>query len=140
MRLFELVLTNNIFKFSNETYKQDIGTSMGSHPAPPFANIVMAKIDKSVWKIAKQSNNTKNAKLMFLNRFLDDLFSVFQGSTKLLHELWNKMNKIHPSVQFTMQHTKPTYDKDQCDCPSLKSIPFLESLYNKKWKKYSGPL
>ena len=45
-----------------------------------------------------------------LLRFVDDLFLFFEGKTKQLLILWNSMNKIHPSVEFTLEHT--TQDKE----------------------------
>ena len=128
IRLLEIVLSENIFEFADELYKQNIGTSMGSNPAPPFANNFMAKIDNKVRVIAKKLNETENISMESLNRFLDDLFSICFGSTKMLHKLWEEMNKIHPSVKFTMQHTTPEHEKieDRCDCEPLSSVPYLD--------------
>ena len=100
IRLLEIVLSENIFQFSEKYYKQNVGTSMGSHPAPSFANNFMAKIDKMIIKISQTME--ANVTLKFLKRFLDDLFTIFIGSTKQLHKLWKEMNKIQPSVQFSM--------------------------------------
>ena len=84
-----------------------MGTSIGSNPAPPFANIFMAKIDKEILRVAQKMKVEHNVTLEFLKRFLDDLFAIFIGSTKLLHKLWKENNKIHPSVNFTILHTTP---------------------------------
>ena len=64
-----------------------------------------------------------------LNRFLDDLFSIFIGTTKQLHKLWEMMNKIHPSVEFTMLHTTPENEgtEDHCQCEQLSSVPYLDT-------------
>ena len=109
LRLLEIVLSENIFEFADELYKQNVRTSMGTNPAPHFANNFMAKIDKKIWEIAKILQETENFTIKTLNRFLDDLISIFLGSTKSLHRLWEEMNKIHPSVKFTMQHTTPPW-------------------------------
>lgn len=39
------------------------------------------------------------------------------------------MNQIHPTLKFTMEHTTPEDEKeeDKCDCPTKKSIPFLDT-------------
>ena len=72
-----------------------------------------------------------------LNRFQDDLISIFLGSTKSLHRLWEEMNKIHPSVKFTMQHTTLPENKsneDHCGCKISSSVPYLDTpLTIKKW-------
>ena len=74
----ELVLKNNLFTFHDGTYRQEIGSAMGSNPAPDYADLFMArKIDPEI---------EKHEQIKFLKRFLDDLFLIFQGSTKELHE------------------------------------------------------
>ena len=40
----EIVLSKNIFEFSDKLYQQNVGTSKGTNPAPAFANF-LAKID-----------------------------------------------------------------------------------------------
>ena len=64
-----------------------------------------------------------------LLRFLEDLFSVFEGTTKQLHSLWQKMNKLHPSVKFTLQHTTPEKESpdDHCECERVTSVPYLDT-------------
>ena len=64
-----------------------------------------------------------------LFRFLDDLFLVFTGTTKQFHNLWKQMNKIHTSVEFTLQHTTPDKENpdDHCECEKLNSVPFLDT-------------
>ena len=75
--LLKLVLKNNLFEFNKQFYQQCIGASMGSRPAPPMANIFMARnLDQQILDIA-----AKFGKMDLLKRFLDDLFSIFVGST-----------------------------------------------------------
>ena len=64
-----------------------------------------------------------------LLRFLDDLFSVFEGTTKQLNSLWQKINTLHPSVKFTLQHTTPEKENsdDHCECERVASVPFLDT-------------
>jgi hypothetical protein len=63
---------------------------MGTNPAPPFANNFMAKVDKHILEIAKQLKETHNISMSSLNRFLDDLFSICLGSTKMF---WTSCGK-----------------------------------------------
>jgi hypothetical protein len=54
-RLLEIILQNSIFEFNKELYQQKVGTSMGTKPAPPYANIFMDKIiDKRILNIAEK--------------------------------------------------------------------------------------
>ena len=54
IRLLEIVLSENIFKFSDQLYKQNVGTSMGTQPAPAFANNFKAKNDIKIWDIIEE--------------------------------------------------------------------------------------
>ena len=72
---------------------------------------------------------TEDISIECLNRCLDDFFSIFLRTTKRLHKLWEMMNKIHPSVKFTMLHTTPDKEapEDHCECEPLSSVPFLDT-------------
>ena len=52
LRLLEILLENNYFKFNGEIYKQLIGAAMGSQPIPSYTNIFMArKVDSRISEI-----------------------------------------------------------------------------------------
>ena len=55
--LLELTLKYNIFEFNSELYLQLIGTAMGIRPAPSYANLFMAKIDKVAQDLASMSGD-----------------------------------------------------------------------------------
>ena len=127
VKFMKLILNNNLFVFHDGIYRQDIGGAMGSSPMPPYADNFMAKkIDDQIKNIATQFTGEA---LKLLKRFLDDLFLIFQGTTKQLHTLLSKINEIHPSIKFTMTHTSPKSEKtqDKCTCKPLTSIPFLDT-------------
>jgi hypothetical protein len=107
---------------------------MGVHPAPNYADIFMARnIDTKILEIIEKmkslSTKEKPIMLLLLKRFLDDLFFIFQGSTKQLHHLLKERNKIHSSIQFTMEHTTNDIEliEDKCDCAIKKSISYLDT-------------
>ena len=109
-------------------YRQEIGTSMGSKPAPDYSNIFMArKIDPFIKLIARKYTD-RNVDLKILKRFLDDIFTIFLGTTKNLHKFIEEINKIHPAIKFTMAHTSVLEEdiSDRCSCPPQNSIPFLD--------------
>ena len=95
---------------------------MGSKPVPKYANKFMATIDKKIRNLKEAEN------ISILKRFLDDYFSMFNGSTKELHALFVKMNSIHPTIKFTMNHTNIRDEpvERKCDCPEQYTIPFLD--------------
>ena len=127
-RMFEIVLEWNLFVFHEATYLQKVGVAMGVHPAPNYADIFMAKrIDNRIRELAEEMKNQNMQNLpllLLLKRFLDDIFLVFQGTTKQIHQLLDKINAIHKSIQFTMEHTsnKEENKADKCDCTPKQSI------------------
>ena len=130
MRLFKLVLENNILEFNAELYKQEIGAAMGSKPVPPYANIFMGKkIDPKILEIAAKFIKNGQVPMEYLKRFLDDYFSFWMGSSKDLHLFYEEINKIHQNIKFTIKHTYNNQEapEDRCDCIPEKSIPFLDT-------------
>ena len=133
-RMMEIILKWNLFEFHDATYLQKVGVAMGIHPAPDYSDIFMARnIDKYIFEILEkmrlESTLEKPIMLLLLKRFLDDLFFIFQGTTKQLHKLLQEINKIHSSIQFTMEHTTNEMEaiEDKCDCVNKKSVPFLDT-------------
>ena len=87
VRLLRLILENNIMEFNSELYKQEIGAPMGSKPVPPYANTFVArKIDHNILKIAEKYSKDGKLPMEYLKRFLDDLFSIWNGTSKELHQ------------------------------------------------------
>jgi hypothetical protein len=131
IRLLELILENNIFEFDDTLWKQLIGAAMGSRPIPPYANIFMArKVDIKIKEIAANFTFQEINPLQFLKRFLDDFISLWFGSPKQLHQLHEAINKIHPNIKITMNHTTPSKNIEtinNCDCTPQQSIPFLDT-------------
>ena len=137
--MLELVLKFNILEFDSKLYRQQIGTSMGSTPAPSYSNISMARrLDQKI-KNTLQKNTLGNTPLNLLKRFLDDIISIFYGSSKNIHKFLEEINKIHPAIKFTMQHTSiPGEDPNlRCSCPNKESIPFLDTLLTIKQGRVS---
>ena len=89
-------------------WRQLIGVAMGIRPAPSFANILLARrIDPKLEEQGiKYGADGKSAVLIF-NRFLDDMFKIFKGTKKELHNIIDEMNRIHPTLKLTINHTTP---------------------------------
>ena len=64
-----------------------------------------------------------------MKRFLDDLFKIFIGTTKQLHQLFTELNKLHETLKFTMEHTTVSdeTEEEKCECESKSSIQFLDT-------------
>ena len=131
VKLMNLIQKYNIFEFHDgQLWKQLIGVAMGTHPAPPFADIYLARrIDEQIRILAQKYGRDGKSSIMIMKRFLDDILKIFRGTTKELHMLLDDMNKIHPTLKFTMTHTtvESEEDIDKCDCQYTPSIPFLDT-------------
>ena len=133
VKLMDLIQRHNIFEFHDgQLWKQIIGVAMGTHPAPSYANIYLDKrIDLKIRNLAKKYDKNGNSSLQLFKRFLDDLIQIFRGTTKELHQLYEEINNIHPTLKFTMEHTTPKneLEEDRCNCERKDSIPFLDQNY-----------
>jgi hypothetical protein len=131
IKLMEIILKNNLFNFHEELYRQEIGCAMGTKPAPSYADIFMARrIDKMITSLAQKYAWNNRSPLTIFKRFLDDIFTIFQGTSKNLHKLFDEMNQLHDSIKFTMNHTSSPSEAedDRCQCTLQTSIPFLDVL------------
>ena len=122
VQLLTVILKNNIFEFDDHLYKQNVGTGMGLKPSPSYADIFMdKKIDVNMEKIIQNWDESKFI-MQFFKRFLDDLFFIFVGSSKMVHILLENVNKIHKNIKFTLKHTSIVGEANQCDCEFSESI------------------
>ena len=129
VKLMDFVQRFNIFEFHDkQLWKQILGIAMGIHPAPSFANIYLAKrIDNELTRLASKYDKNGESAMQIFKRFLDDIFQIFKGTTKQLHELFEEINKLHPTLKLTMAHTtvKDEPMEYRCNCEPCDSIPFL---------------
>jgi hypothetical protein len=123
VRLMEIILKNNLFTFHDALWRQEIGCAMGTKPAPSYADIFMTrKIDNKIISLAQQFGKNERSPLTIFKRFLDDIFSIFKGTTK------EEMNKLHKTIRFTMNHSSPAKESEieSCQCEKQTSILFLD--------------
>ena len=81
VRLMELILTYNLFKFDNDIYQQQIGAAMGSPPVPSYANIFMAKgIDIKIRNLIENMGQNKNISLQIYSSYSQDLQRIYMSS------------------------------------------------------------
>jgi hypothetical protein len=116
---------------------------MGTKPAPSYADNFMArKIDNMIPSLANKFGTNNTSPLKIFKRFLDDIFSIFQGTSKDLHKLFDEMNQVHKSIKFTMNHTSLPNEKedDRCQCKQQVSIPFLDVLCSIQYGKIETDL
>ena len=119
MKLMELILRNNLFSFHDSIWRQLIGAAMGSKPIPAYADNFMARtIDPKIIELSEIFNREGMKAMPLLKRFLYDYFSLFVGTTKNLHLLFEEINKIHPQIRLKMSHTSVPGEsiEDKYDC------------------------
>ena len=129
-KLMELIQPCNLFEFNQDLWKQIIGVAMGIHPAPSYANIYLGRrIDEQIRVLGLKYGKDGKSAWLILKHFLDDIFKIFIGTTKEPHELFQDMNKIHPTLKFTLNHTTPQGEaaSDRCECKYQESIQFLDT-------------
>ena len=131
LKLMELIQDYNIFEFHDgQLWKQLVGVAMGIHPAPPFADTYLSRrIDNQIIEASLKYGKDGKSPIRIMKRFLDDILKLFTGTSKQLHCLLDDMNKIHPTLKFTMAHTTLINEpeEDRCDCQPQISIPFLDT-------------
>ena len=102
---------------------------MGTRAAPNVADILMSFIDQEIIKRAQSYSVDGVSPLVFYKRFLDDILMIWLGSHQHLHSFFQDINKINPSIKFSLEHTKKLSDPDHdsCTCPLQDSVPFLDT-------------
>ena len=94
-----IILKNNLFNFHGELFRQKIGGAMGSKPAPSYVDIFMSrKIDNNIIRLAQKFGANNISSLKLFKRFLNDIFSIYQGTSKDLHKLFGEMNQLNKSI------------------------------------------
>ena len=99
---------------------------MGCKPIPRYADMFMADIDIRILEIIESD---KDGFMKLFKRFLDDIISVWCGSLKALHKIFEAMNQLHPNIKFTMNHTTPNNkgEENNCGCDYKTTVPFLDT-------------
>ena len=126
--LLALCLRYNIFMFGTDHYRQLIGTAMGIHPAPSYANLFMAEMDNNILQLSRTKYN-ENVK--FFKRFLDDIVGLWTGTLEELYSFIDQINQLHPTIKFVLNHTSPhnctMKEEHDCWCYQSKAVPFLDT-------------
>ena len=89
-----IVMRNNVFQFGDTFWHQQIGTAMGTPPAPTYANLFFAIHENKI--LPKYSSN-----LLCYKRYIDDIFGIWIPSADVEtdEEQWknfvNDINDYH---------------------------------------------
>ena len=97
VELMRLVLTLNIFEFNLKLFQQLWGTAMGTRPAPTFANLFMAEVDKKLLNVGQ-------GHVYYCKRFIDDIFIIWTASEEEFKVFMEKINGLHETIKFTSSY------------------------------------
>ena len=97
--LAEVVLKNNIFKFSKKIFQQKRGMATETKFAPPYSILFMAELEEAIFKEA-------DFKPYLWWRCIDDIFFLWEHGEEKLRSLINDINKNHPTIKFTAEWLK----------------------------------
>ncbi|XP_066923522.1 uncharacterized protein [Clytia hemisphaerica] len=121
--LLDFILKNSNFRFQEQHYLQNSGTSMGGRYAPQYANLFMGTIEDMILTEFQPY-------ILLWKRFIDDIFFLFSGSQEDFNRLTNFMNSIHDTIKFTFESS--TFNINFLDISILfKNHKFHSSIYRK---------
>ena len=103
IHLLHTNITNNFFTFATYIFQQTTGTAMGAAFSPTIANIFMSVF-------IRKFLNTQKIKPLILKRYIDDIFFIWANNLEELVEFLSDLNKFHPSIHFTHQHSSTSID------------------------------
>ena len=116
-----------VVSYKGEYWRQSLGLAMGASDAVSLANTYL-------WKRIDSSDTiTKEELLEEYRRYLDDGFGFWLGSIEQWDEFKKRLNKIHPSLQFT---SPPPGSQ----LIFLDIFLYITSDYRLEWAPYSKPL
>ena len=134
IKLLQLVMGCNIFKFNDEYWIQLIGTCMGTRVAPTYANIFMGKLE------TKMLARCPEALTKFLHtwkRFIDDILLIWTGTDEEFQLFFNFLNTFHPTIKFDEPQHNP--EDNSCDFLdmriSIKDGKINTDLFRKETSK-----
>lgn len=87
------ICSNNYFNYANELYHQINGIAMGTNVAVALANIYLARL--------LDIHISQHSTVSFYQRYIDDIFLIFNGWPNQLKALLITWNKLIPGINLT---------------------------------------
>ena len=95
--LIATILRKINFIFGDQHYLQIYGTAMGTRMAPSYANLFMAKLERSLL-----SRPTTSKPLVWW-RYIDEIFALWTHGEEALKEFIDDLNTAHSTIKFTSE-------------------------------------
>lgn len=124
--VLEFCLTHNYFWYGGHFYNQKTGVAMGAKFAPSLANLFMSE-----WE-DKWIFHNKPRELIFYQRYIDDLFIIWEGSEETLKDYANKLNTNGNNIKLEFQ-----WDREQIHYLDVTVMKGATNFYTKAYFKPS---
>ena len=122
-KLAEIVLKDNYFQLGDRSFRQKLGTAIGTIFAPTYANIFMAGLEEKIFE-------ARNFTPFLWLRFLDDIFCIWTQGENKLNDFFLFLNNFHKTIKFTMENS--TESVNFLDVKVVKSNGrLITDLYSK---------
>ena len=107
IQAMSFVLDNNTGFFNGEFYRQKTGTATGIKPAPPYADLAMGYLEINLFYKMRAKLGEKIASYFWngFMRYLDDGIIFWDKRLCDFDVIFNMMNEIDSSINFTMQRS-----------------------------------
>lgn len=99
LQLTEWILTNNVFLFQNQFYKQKKGTAMGACFSPNYSNLFMGYWEK---KFLVSSQNVYLDKIIWWCSYIDDILLLLSVSESELQNFHSYLNKTNNNLKLSL--------------------------------------
>ena len=103
LRVTETILFNNVIESNKQLYLQKNGLAMGINYAPSLANLYLFHRYDKLFANALYTSQKKYNPILFYGRYLDDILIIYHKKWNVEAFISSKLNKIHPSIQFTTE-------------------------------------
>ena len=107
IELIRLCVSNNVFSFNGNFYKQKFGCRMGNPLSPILANLYMEYFETVLLSPIKPRE-------MIWYRYVDDIFTYWDDRWGNFEDFFAHLNFLVPSIKF------------QCEWERDGSLPFLD--------------
>ena len=94
--LIKLCVTNNVFSFNGEFYRQKNGCSMGSSLSPVLATLYMEYFESCILPQVIPPD-------MIWHRYVDDIFTVWDENWGSFDVFYNRLNNLVPNIKFKVE-------------------------------------
>ena len=95
----ELLIKNNIFEFSDKTYKQICGVAIDTKFAPSYGVLFVAGLEEKILSKVKKKPSV-------WWRYIENIFFIWKHGEESFKKFVSEINSFHPAIKFTADWSK----------------------------------